>query len=281
MEAVLLELHQMREERRRERQEQQNFRAKMEARFVEREAAFRRMEERLNDTQLSRSNNISAGEAPTDAARVDFSSGRGNATGDRASFSLRVKTDTYDGTVPLREFLSQFSFISRANGWDEASQTVALASCLRGKARSVLDGLSAEKDKLTFSELKSELELRFGESELAQNFYLQFTNGKLLPGEDYATLGADLERLSRKVYPNCPHEMRDKVACAQFVAALSDGFVKRTLQVEGVSSLRVAIERARTLKFINENSFAQKPERQGSGNSGVKENKSAEDLESF
>lgn len=69
-----------------------------------------------------------------------------------------------------------------------------------------------------------------------------------------------MERLSRKAYPECTHEVRDKIACSQFVAALTDGFVKRSLQVEGVSSLGLAIERAKTLKFINQNRFIEKKE---------------------
>lgn len=118
------------------------------------------------------------------------------------------------------------------------------------------------KELSLFEELKTKLELHFGESELTQNYYLQFTNRKQSLSEDFATLGSDLERLSRKAYPECTHEVRDKIACSQFVAALTDaltdGFIKRTLQVEGITSLRLAIERAKTLKFINQNSFSRK-----------------------
>lgn len=180
----------------------------------------------------------------------------GGACTERASRNLKLKTDTYDRTAPLREFLAQFSLIARANLWSESEKAVVLASCLRGKARSLLDSCVDEIESLSFAELKEKLELRFGESELAQSFYLQFTNRRQSPGEDFATLGADLERLSRKAYPECVHEVRDKIACSQFVAALTDGFIKRSLQVEGVISLRVAIERAKTLKLIDRNSFA-------------------------
>jgi len=69
-------------------------------------------------------------------------------------------------------------------------------------------------------------------------------------------LDADLEKLSRLTYPECSHEVRDKIACAQFVAGLTDGFIKRTLQLEGISSLKSAVERAMAVKIIQENSFA-------------------------
>lgn len=73
---------------------------------------------------------------------------------------------------------------------------MVLASCLRGKARSVLEAVE-NLEGLGFSELKAKLELRFGEGNSAQNFYTQFTSRKQKFGEDFASLGVDLERLSR------------------------------------------------------------------------------------
>ena len=241
---LLEELRGMREEQ-----------AQQQREFVE---ALRRLQSsRATENQLSLSDNIRSAGNVGGALRESGASME--AWGDmRAPVGIKLKPDTFDGTSPLREFLTQFSLIANANRWSESEKAVVLASCLRGKARSLLDSCSASEGSLSFVELKSQLELRFGESELAQNFYTQFTNRKQSPGEDYATLGADLERLSRKAYSECTHEVRDKIACSQFIAALSDGFVKRTLQVEGITSLRVAIERAKTLKFINQSCFPEK-----------------------
>jgi len=52
--------------------------------------------------------------------------------------------------------------------------------------------------------------------------------------------------------------IRDKITCAQFVSALSDRFVSRILQLEGITSLREAIVRAKTIKLIQENNFEQR-----------------------
>jgi hypothetical protein len=60
-------------------------------------------------------------------------------------------------------------------------------------------------------------------------YYTQFINRKQKFSEDFATLGADVERLSRLAYPECSKEVRDKIACAQFVTALSEEFIKRTV----------------------------------------------------
>jgi len=47
-----------------------------------------------------------------------------------------------------------------------------------------------------------------------------------------------------------------KIACAQFISALTDGLIKRTLQLEGVNSLKAAIERSVAIKVIQQNSFS-------------------------
>lgn len=133
-------------------------------------------------------------------------------------------------------------------------KTITLASCLRRKARSVLDGI-VEIEELRFTDLESRLELPLGEGHLAQMYYSQFTNRRQKVGEDLPTLGVEIERLSRLAYSECTHEVRDKITCAQFIAAMTNGFLKRTLQLENVNSLKSAIERAMTIRTIQENSF--------------------------
>jgi len=237
LQAATEELRQLREERVQQRLREQEIITLL----AQRDESVRRLEERIG--QISGESN------PISLNRENLSHGLG----------YKLKPDIYDGSVPLREFLAQFNFIARANNWNESAKTVALATSLRGKARAVLDGVE-DFEKLRYNELESRLLLRFGEEYMAQTFYAQFTNRKQKFGEDLPTLGAELERLCRLAYPECTSEIRDKIASAQFIAALSDGFLRRTLQLEGVTSLRTAIERAMAVKVIQENSFTQKQE---------------------
>ncbi|KAL6263116.1 hypothetical protein P5V15_005917 [Pogonomyrmex californicus] len=115
---------------------------------------------------------------------------------------LKLKPDVYDGSVPLQEFLSQFELIARANRWGNSEKVVVLASCLRGKVRSVLEG-GTELENSQYSKLVSRLELRFGEKLSVQNYYMQFINRKQKFGEDLAVLGSDLKRLSCLAYSEC------------------------------------------------------------------------------
>jgi len=82
-----------------------------------------------------------------------------------------------------------------------------------------------ELENLRFSELKSKLEFRFGKGHLTRAYYSQFTNRRQKDGKDFITLGAELESFIETDLSS--HESRDKIACAQFISALSSGFVKR------------------------------------------------------
>ncbi|XP_071576725.1 uncharacterized protein [Temnothorax nylanderi] len=179
---------------------------------------------------------------------------RDAVAGAGAGLGYKLKPDTYDGSVPLQEYFSQFNLIARANFWDDTTKTVALASSLRGKARAILETVQ-DIECLNFSELKSKLELRFGEGRLTQNYYSALTNRRQKFGEDLAALGSDIERLSRLAYPECPYEIREKIACSQFVTAVADHFIRRTLQMEGITSLCQAVERAKALKIIQGEGF--------------------------
>lgn len=53
----------------------------------------------------------------------------------------------------------------------------------------------------------------------------------------------------------CTPAVQDKIACAQFVSALTDSFLKRTLHLEGIISLKTAIEKSIAIRIIQENSF--------------------------
>jgi len=132
LQAAMREIRELREERLR-------MRADFEAQLQERDSEFRRLEERRRQEhflQLSPSNNSDV------------------IPRERNELGYKLKPDNYDGSVPLREFITQFNFVARANAWADSAKTIALATCLRGKARSALDGIF-EIENLRFEELIS------------------------------------------------------------------------------------------------------------------------------
>jgi len=86
-------------------------------------------------------------------------------------------------------------------------------------------------------------------------------NRKQKFGERIASFSSDIERLSQLAYSEGSDLIHDKIACAQFsILWCFDGFVKRALQLEGITSLKVAIERTKAIKLIQQNSFQYKKE---------------------
>lgn len=146
----------------------------------------------------------------------------------------QLKVDIFDGTGSIREYFCQFELIAWANNWNGSDKAVQLAAKLRGRAREVLINW---EEVSGYDQLKAKLELRFGDHIQQQNSYVHFSNRKQKPGEDFASRGDDLEQLARIAYPECTSEVREKILCAQFIAAISDGFIKRTLQLENIVSL--------------------------------------------
>ncbi|KAL0130244.1 hypothetical protein PUN28_002082 [Cardiocondyla obscurior] len=244
----------LRQEMRQLRVEQEQREESLRAEIRLRDDAITRMQSRI--LQLSPSNNFSrvSGVLPAEGG-ASFVPNVPPVEGDARSVSgLNLKLDTYDGSVPLREFFSQFDLIARAKQWGQEARTVALVSCLRGRARSVLCSFQ-DSEGMGYAELRAKLELCFGEPRSSQNYYSLFTNRRQKEGEDFASFGTELERLSQLAYPECPYKVQDKIACAQFISALLDGRVKRTLQLEGISSLKKAIERSKVIGTIFGESF--------------------------
>jgi len=119
------------------------------------------------------------------------------------------------GGVSLHEFLSQFDF---SNGWGNSVKPVALASSL-GKARAILNEI-AEIKSITFSKLRTKLEIRFSKEHSAQSFYLQYINRKQKFNEKLTFLKTDIEHLAYLAYREYFFEVQDKITCAQFIVVV-------------------------------------------------------------
>jgi len=190
------ELRQMREERAQQQRQQEQLMSALRLRDEELQRLQGNCQISLSnygDALNSRNVGGFSGERIASNSNELRDSVREHGAGVRENLGYKLKPDTYDGETSLREFLLQFELIARANCWNDATRAVALANCLRGKARSVLECIQIEN--LEYGELKEKLELRFGEGNLSQNFYMQFTNRRQEFGESLATLGSGISRM--------------------------------------------------------------------------------------
>ena len=169
-----------------------------------------------------------------------------------------LKPDIYDGTTPLSEYLNQFNLIARSNSWNDEKKMIALAASLRNKTKSALSSFK-DTETLDLKTLLEKLEARFGEH-LGSSSYSLFQNRRQKPGEDLSTLATDVEKLVALAYPECSLEVQDKIAYSQFIIGIYNIGVRETLQLERITSLKVALARALEVKVIkqqNRNSILQ------------------------
>ncbi|CAK9821257.1 hypothetical protein ANTRET_LOCUS23 [Anthophora retusa] len=166
-----------------------------------------------------------------------------------SNLGYAVKPAFYDGKSSWEEYFIQFEAIACANGWDDARKATALIAVLEGSARGVLTSLSASQRE-SFRELVSALEFRFGARNLSNLNYVLFQNCRQRRGESISSLAAEIERLARAAFADCPVEARDKLAASQFVTALASEEMKRALRLGGFVSLRAAVTRALEMEAV-------------------------------
>ena len=163
--------------------------------------------------------------------------------------AYNLKPNIYDGTTPLSEYLNQFNLIARSNSWNDEKKMLTLASSLRNNAKSVLSSFK-DTENLDLKTLLEKLEARFGEH-LGSNSYSLFQNRRQKPRKDLPTSAADVETLAALAYPECSLEVQYKIACSQFIIGIYYN-IRETLQLERITSLKVALARALEVKVVKE-----------------------------
>lgn len=162
----------------------------------------------------------------------------------------RLELDTYDGSSSWNQYVKQFEMVAEYNRYSEEEKVVVLVSSLRGSARVILQNLSDEELR-DFRKVKEELDFSFGEEHFSQISYSKFHNRKQGENEGLVSFALDLKRLVRLAYSGCNEETKDQVTCQQFISGIVDSEVRIILRLEGVSSLREALHRAKQVQAIN------------------------------
>lgn len=160
-----------------------------------------------------------------------------------------LRPPTFDGNSSWEEFLIQFEAVAKSNGWDEPRKALALVSSLEGPARGVLSSLFAAKRE-NFEELTLALEFRYGAKNFTQLNYVKFQNYKQRKGESISELASEIERLAQAAFADCPAEAQDKLAASQFISALANSEMKRTLRLGSFSTLRAVVLRALEIEAV-------------------------------
>ena len=112
-----------------------------------------------------------------------------------------VMPGTYEGTTPLREYLSHFTLVAQVNGWSSEEAALYLGVSLSGPARRLLSGIDlGAPDGL--SRLIAALERRFQPRDQEAIFRAQLKSSRQQKGETVSQVSDAIEQLIRQAYPS-------------------------------------------------------------------------------
>ena len=160
-----------------------------------------------------------------------------------------AKPQDFDGSVPWLAFRSQFETIASVHRWSVGEKLGELIACLRGPALEVFAHLPSS-DQNDYVRLMTKLEQRFGCGRQEPWFRTQFRQRRRHPGESLSTLARDIEKLVFQAYPDAPTELRDSLACDQFLDALGDADLQIAVRQARPSCLQDAFTGAMQIEAI-------------------------------
>ena len=144
----------------------------------------------------------------------------------------------------------KFEIIAIFYKYSIEEKAIVLATSLRGPDRSILDSLDND-ELLNFSGPKESLYFTYGSEHLKRASNTELIARKRLPNEDLGTFATDLKRLVKLAYAEADENIRDKIACSQFIAGESNYSIQRMLHLEQILSLHAALIRATEIDAIN------------------------------
>ncbi|UYV73793.1 K02A2.6-like [Cordylochernes scorpioides] len=158
----------------------------------------------------------------------------------------KIKPPTYDGQTSWKCFKTQFEVVALGNRWNSSEKAINLAASLRGSATEVLQSLPLEQS-LDYECLVRALTLRFGDDILQPYHVVKLKNRRQKRDETLQELAADVERLARLAFPDCPRHVQDLLAHQNFVDAIEDPECQQSVRMSEAKTLQEAL--IHSLKF--------------------------------
>ncbi|UYV64930.1 K02A2.6-like [Cordylochernes scorpioides] len=128
----------------------------------------------------------------------------------------KIKPPTYDGQTSWKCFKTQFEVVALGNRWNSSEKAINLAASFRGSAT----------EPYHVVKLKNRRQKR---------------------DETLQELAADVERLARLAFPDCPRHVQDLLAHQIFVDAIEDPECQQSVRMSEAKTLQEAL--IHSLKF--------------------------------
>ena len=155
------------------------------------------------------------------------------------SGSLKIKPQIYDGTDDFEEYLAQFQIMAELNGWNYNVKSLALASSLSGRARTLLAELDENKCR-DFNALVSALRNRYGSENRSELFKAELQGKVRGRNETIPELVESIKKLTRKAYRNVTPDVADTLAIDYFIDAIPESEIRLRLKELGPKTMTEA-----------------------------------------
>ncbi|KAI5728107.1 hypothetical protein M8J77_011685 [Diaphorina citri] len=172
----------------------------------------------------------------------------------------RMKPPVFDGQMAWSIFKRQFEAACECNLYSAKEKVTALMLSLRGPAADLIQTLPKDSN-LTYDELVSVIERRFGDEHMQDVYRIQLRNRMQKSGESLQELHADIERLAYLSYSHSNPELLNLMAYDAFVNAIADPELQLAVRLAGKKTTPEALAYALTFEAAKQASRTALPVR--------------------
>ena len=181
---------------------------------------------------------------PYEYNRGFFPDTRYNPTEFRSKQNKQIDPQKFSGRdTEWSDYINQFEMIAEWNNWSPRDKAMQLAMALQGEAQRLLTNLPRDVVG-DYESLVSELNNRFGSSEIKTACRSEFRNRNKKPDETPVQYGYELRRLAARAFPDMPSAVLDEWILDRFIAGLQNVELKRHVQFGHPRNLNQAISLA-------------------------------------
>ena len=151
-----------------------------------------------------------------------------------------LKIKEFNGQESWRLYSRQFARVAKMNGWGDAPLDY-LWIHLAGEALAFAEGLPGAAN-LTYQQLCSELENRFGAERLSAVHKAELLSRKRRPGESLSELGQQIRTLVTFAHPKFQGEALEEMVLEKFLDALPSAELRKAIYQTNPQRLNDAVE---------------------------------------
>ncbi|XP_067615073.1 myosin heavy chain, cardiac muscle isoform isoform X3 [Eurosta solidaginis] len=133
----------------------------------------------------------------------------------------KVKTPSFDGSVPFQVFKLQFEKTAAVNNWNAEDKVAALFVALKGPAAEILQTIP-EGERSNYGALMAAVERRYGSEHRKQIFQIELQNRHQRANETLQEVALDVERLAHLANADAPVEYTERVKIQSFINGIRD-----------------------------------------------------------